>query len=105
MDCGFKTPWICKHILDDKRIPVLLYKRPMGKEGFFRPYEYVYDECYNYIICPENYVLNYSTTNRDDYRQFKSKPYQCESCPSRAKCTENSDGTYRVRFPYLSISC
>lgn len=34
MDAGYKTPWISKRVLDDKRIPVLLYKRPMGKQDF-----------------------------------------------------------------------
>ena len=27
MDAGYKTPWICKRIIDDGRIPSLLYKR------------------------------------------------------------------------------
>ena len=35
-DAGYKTPWISKRILDDCRIPVLPYKRPMSKKGFFR---------------------------------------------------------------------
>lgn len=34
MDAGYKTPWISKRVLDDKRIPVLPYKRPMGKQDF-----------------------------------------------------------------------
>ena len=89
MDCGFKTPWVYKQVLDDGHIPVLPYKRPMGKEGFFRPYEYVYDEYYDCVLCPENYVLPYSTTDREGYRQFKSKSYHCEKCPSRSKCTKS----------------
>jgi len=59
-------------------------------KDFFRPYEYVHDEYYNCVICPENHVLNYSTTNRDGYREFKSKSYICEKCPSRSKCTNNA---------------
>ena len=46
MDAGYKTPWVCKKVIDDGRIPVLPYKRPMGDKGFFRPYEYVYDDYY-----------------------------------------------------------
>ena len=89
MDAGYKTPWICKKVLDDGRIPVLPYKRPMGKAGFFRPYEYVYDEYYDCVLCPENQVLQYSTTNREGYREFKSKGYICENCPSLGICTES----------------
>lgn len=62
----------------------------MSKKGFFKPYEYVYDKYYDCIICPENQVLNYATTNRDGYREFKSNGYICEKCPSRHLCTENA---------------
>ena len=61
----------------------------MGKDEFFRPYEYVYDEYYDCILCPENHVLSYSTTNREGYREYKSKSYICENCPSREKCTHS----------------
>lgn len=89
-DAGYKTPWISKKVLDDNRIPVFPYKRPMGKKDFFKPYEYVYDKFYDCIICPENQILHYSTTNREGYKEFKSKRYICEKCPSRTQCTENS---------------
>ena len=82
-DAGYRTPWICKLVIDDGLIPVLPYKRPMSKDGFFRPYEYIYDEYFNCVLCSENHVLSYSTTNRDGCREFKSKPYICENCPSR----------------------
>lgn len=92
-DAGYKTPWICKRIIYDGIIPVLPYKRPMGEDGFFRPYECIYDEYFDCVLCPENQVLSYSTTNRDGYREFKSCPYICENCPSLSKCTANSTHT------------
>ncbi len=49
-DAGYKPPYICKQIIDNGRIPVLRYKRPMGNKDFFRPYEYIYDEYNNWII-------------------------------------------------------
>lgn len=88
-DAAYKTPWICKRIADDKRTMSMPYKRPMGKDGFFRPCEYVYDAYYDCVICPENRILRYSTTNRDGYREFKSDGRICEKCPSRGRCTEN----------------
>ena len=90
MDSAYKTPWIAKKVIDDGRVPVLPYKRPIGKDGFFRPYEYVLDEYYNCVICPQNKVLNYSTTNREGNREYKSKGYICKDCPNRAKCTDNA---------------
>ena len=35
---------VTKRVLDDGRIPVLPYKRPMGKKGNYPPYEYIYDD-------------------------------------------------------------
>ena len=107
-DAGYKTPWISKRILDDGRIPALPYKRPMSKKDFFKPYEYVYDKYYDCVICPENQVLNYATTNRDGYREFKSKGYICKECPSRHLCTENAKSEKTVAkhiwFDYLETA-
>ena len=87
VDAGYKTPWIMKQVFDSGRLPCTPYKAPMTKKGFFKKYEYVYDEYYDCVICPENQVLHYSTTNRDGYREYKSDPKICKHCPSLKKCT------------------
>ena len=92
-DAGYKTPWICKELIDDGILPVMPYVRPKTKEGFFFASEYVYDEYYDCILCPENQVLKYSTTNREGYREYKSKPVICSQCPSRNRCTESRNQT------------
>lgn len=86
-DAGYKTPAIAKKLLDDGIIPVLPYKRPMTKKGFFRKHEYVYDEFYDCYICPNDQILKYSTTNRGGYREYKSDPKTCENCPYLSQCT------------------
>lgn len=90
-DAAYKTPWICKRIIEDGRSMSFPYKRPNGKKGFFRPYEYIYDEFYDCVICPENQILPYRTTNRDGFKEFASDKKICANCPSRAKCTESKD--------------
>jgi len=89
VDAGYKTPWICKKIIDDGRNPSMPYKRPMSKKGFFKSYEFVYDDYYNCVICPNNQVLKYSTTNRNGYREFKSNPKICTNCPHIESCTHS----------------
>ena len=91
VDSAYKTPWIMKQIFDSGRIAATPYKRPLTKDGFFKKYEYVYDEHYDCYLCPENQVLKYSTTNRDGYREYKSNPKTCENCPSRHQCTESKN--------------
>ncbi len=88
-DAGYKTPWICKKVLDDGRIPSLPYKRPQTKKGNLPWYDYVYDEYYDCILCPEYRVLHYATTNREGYQEYKSRPYLCVSCEKRQLCTQS----------------
>ena len=63
----------------------------MTKRGNLPWHEYVYDEYYNCVICPQYEVLSYSTTNRDGYREYKSKSYVCNICEKRSKCTESKN--------------
>lgn len=91
VDAGYKIPWICKKVIDDGREIMTPYKRPMTKKGFFHSYEFVYDEYYDCVVCPNNKVLAYSTTNRNGYREFKSNPKDCEKCQYRDKCTNSKN--------------
>ena len=91
VDAGYKTPAIAKLLLDDGVRPVFPYKRPMTKEGFFKKYEYVYDEQNDCYLCPNNQILAYSTTNRNGYREYKSCGAVCGDCPYLSRCTNSRD--------------
>lgn len=86
-DAGYKTPAIAKLLIDDGIRPLLPYKRPYTKKEFFKKYEYAYDEYYDCYICPNNCTLEYSTTNRDGNREYKSCGKICETCPYLEQCT------------------
>lgn len=90
-DAGYITPHIAKHCLDSNVIPVLPYKRPMTKDGFFKKYEYVYDEYYDNYICPNNQILEYKRTDRDGYRLYNSNPEKCKVCLELNKCTHSRE--------------
>ena len=87
VDAGYKTPAIAKLLLDDGVKPVFPYKRPQTKEGFFKKYDYVYDEYNDCYICPNDQILKYSTTNRDGYKEYKSCGHICEKCEFLGQCT------------------
>jgi len=90
-DSAYKTPHICKKVFSDGRVLSTAYKRPQTMKGGLEWWKYVYDEYYDCIICPEYQVLNYSTTNRDGYREYKSDPKICANCPTRHLCTHSKD--------------
>ena len=108
LDAGYKTPAIAKLLLDGGVQPLFPYKRPMTKDGFFRKYEYVYDEYYDCYICPANKILSYSTTNRDGYREYKSSCSDCKSCPYLSRCTESKNHvkviTRHIWEPYMETA-
>ena len=89
IDAGYKIPAIMKKIIDNGKVPCVPYKRPMTKDGFFKKYEFVYDEYYGCMLCPNNQILSYSTTNREGYREYKSNPEICKNCSVLKKCTES----------------
>ena len=90
-DSAYKTPHICKMLFGSNRALSTAYKRPMTMKGGHEWWKYVYDEYYDCVICPEYQVLNYATTNRDGYREYKSDPKICASCPTRHLCTKSKD--------------
>ena len=97
MDSGYKIPAIARGLNKDGKIPVMPYKRPMTKKGYFRKSDYVYDEYFDCYLCPNNQVLKYSTTNREGYREYKSDGKQCRGCPYRDQCTGSKD--------YVKVVC
>lgn len=96
MDAGYKTAPICKWVMKDGRTPILPYKSPMTKAGYFKKYEYAYDEYYDCYVCPANQVLKYKTTNREGYQQYESNPYICESCPLRGQCLTGKNNKKQI---------
>ncbi|MCL2313423.1 MAG: IS1182 family transposase [Firmicutes bacterium] len=89
-DSGYINPYLIRRIVKDGFVPIMPYKRPMTKKGYFKKYEYVYDEYYDEYICPNNKVLTYKTTEKNGYKKYESKAYNCENCPFKDGCTKSA---------------
>lgn len=96
VDAGYKIPAIANQLLKDGKMPVMPYKRPMTKAGFFKKHKFVYDEYFDCYLCPNNQILKYTTTNREGYREYKSNKNICNDCPYRNQCTESKNHTKTV---------
>ena len=95
VDAGYITPYIAKTILEANILPSMPYKSPMTKKGFFKKFQFVYDEYNDFYICPFEKELRYSTTDRDGYKLYKSNPKDCANCPFKDSCT-NSKNNQKV---------
>ena len=85
------SPAVAKNVIDSGKSILTPYKRPMTKKGFFKKYEFVYDEYLDGYLCPNNQVLEYSTTNKDGYREYKSCGKVCACCPYLNQCTSSKN--------------
>ena len=91
MDAGYLTPAIVRKLILEGKTPLLPYVRPKTKEDFFKKYEYAYDEFYDCYICPNNETLEYATTNKNGYKEYKSDSSKCANCPFLGKCTTSKN--------------
>lgn len=87
-DTVYKTLHIAKDVTDLEILPVLLYSRPRTPKGYLKKNDFVFDEHYDYYICPKGQVHPYRTTTRDGYRQYASHPKQCLDCPLLSMCAK-----------------
>ncbi|MBP3503131.1 MAG: IS1182 family transposase [Clostridia bacterium] len=87
-DAAYITPHICKTLIDLEIIPCMPYKRPMTKQGYFKKYEYVYDEYNDIYICPNEKDLIPTSINKDGYMIYKASEKDCSCCPFKDKCTK-----------------
>ena len=91
LDSGYKTPSICKMIIDDNKIPLMPYSRPKGPKALMSKKEFIYNKETDTFKCPNNEILAYSTTNKEGYICYKSNPEKCLNCPFRDKCTKSKN--------------
>lgn len=91
LDAAYFTPAICKGLVEQGIYAAMPYIRPGGAKDGLRKTDFVYDEHFDCYLCPENQVLKYTTTTRDGYREYKSKPERCRACTLLKRCTQSKD--------------
>lgn len=90
LDAGYMTAPICKGLEDREIYGVIGYRRPTHREGYLRKREFVYEAEQDGYRCPNGQLLTYRTTNREGYREYRSDPNECGTCPLLASCTQNA---------------
>ena len=88
-DAAYLTNHICKTIIDLEMIPSLPYTRKGYRKGYFRKYEYVYDEYNDIYICPNGKdLIPTGYIDKNGYIQYKADSKDCSKCPLKEKCTK-----------------
>lgn len=89
LDAGYNTAAVCHGLVAREITAVMGYKRPHGPKGQFKRRDFTYDRERDCYWCPNEQPLHYSTTNRVGYREYKSNPVACRTCPLRSRCTRS----------------
>jgi transposase len=90
LDAGYMTAPICKGLEERNIYGVIGYRRPTHIKGRLYKRDYVYDQQQDGYRCPNGQLLTYRTTNRQGYREYRSDPILCRTCPLLGQCTENA---------------
>lgn len=91
LDAGYYTAGIAKGLIERRIDGVIGYSRPTHREGFLRKRDFVFEPERDGYRCPQGQLLSYRTTNREGYREYRSDPARCCSCPLLASCTTSAD--------------
>ena len=88
-DAAYLTTHICKTLIENELIPALPYSRLGYKKGYFKKYEFTYDEYNDIYICPnEKDLIPSGKINKDGYKIYKASIHDCSNCPFKEQCTK-----------------
>jgi transposase len=91
LDAGYATAGIAHGLEERTILGVTGYRNPTPpRTGMMRKKVFVHEPEADGYRCPQGQLLAYSTTDRNGYRQYKSDPARCRSCPLLASCTTNA---------------
>ena len=63
----------------------------MTKEGYFKKYEYIYDEANDIYICPNDKDLIPTSVDKNGYIKYVADAKDCSNCPFKEKCTKSKN--------------
>lgn len=98
LDAGYNTSAICKILLEDFGLQAAMgTRRGCHQKGKYGKYKFKYIPDWDMYICPERNYLEYVTTNRNGYREYKCKNTRCASCARRYECLSEKQATKSLR--------
>lgn len=91
LDAGYLTARICKGLHDMKVFAVIGSRAFTPVKGLIKKWRFTFHADKNVYVCPEKHELKYTTTNREGFREYKSDPARCKTCPLLSECTRSKN--------------
>jgi transposase len=97
LDAGYNAANICKKLHGMSINGAMGYRRGCQQKGKYGKYKFAYLKEWDVYICPERNYLEYITTGREGYREYKTKNERCKSCPKREECLSAKQARKSIR--------
>lgn len=97
LDAGYNVSQICKRLYDMGIEAAMGYRRGCQQKGKFSKYKFEYIKETDMYKCPAGNTLEYVTTDRNGYKEYKCKGDKCISCPYRAQCLSDKQKNKSLR--------
>ena len=97
LDAGYNVSYICKYLHDMGIQAAMGKRRGAHQKGKYGKYKFKYLKEWDVYICPERNYLEYVTTDRNGYREYKCKNNRCAACPHREECLAEKQKTKSLR--------
>lgn len=97
LDAGYNVSSICKSLWDMGIQAAMGTRRGCHKKGKYGKYKFTYLRDWDVYICPERNYLEYVTTDRNGYKEYKCKNDRCAGCPRREFCLTEKQTTKSLR--------
>lgn len=95
IDSAYATGHIAKTLNQENIFAVTGYRRFKGGNPKVPKRKFRYIESIDGYVCPMGCKLSYTTTDREGYRHYKSRPEDCQGCPLREDCF-SANAKYRT---------
>ena len=86
LDAGYNTVYICKDLCDMGIKAAVGYRRGVHQKRKYGKSKFAYIKDWDVYICPERCYLEYRTTNREGYREYRANESHCTNCLRKEKC-------------------
>jgi len=97
LDAGYNVANICKKLHGMSINGAMGYRRGCQQKGKYAKWKFKYLKEWDIYICPERNYLEYVTTDREGYREYKAKNERCKTCPRREECLSAKQAKKSIR--------
>jgi len=97
LDAGYNVVNLCRELYNMGIQGAMGYRRGCQQKGKFGKYKYIYLKEWDVYICPERNYLEYVTTDREGYREYRAKNEKCANCTRREECLSEKARTKSLK--------